>query len=204
MRAKDVMSSPVVTVRPETPLKEVAATLVERRISAAPIVDGNGDLVGIVSEADLMRLEAEPDPRSHIIPLSHHQQQVPSTAAEVMTRDVVALHQQADISEVAKLMLEHRIKQIPIVDGRRVVGIVARRDVLRVLARDDSDIHVELEDLLDDELLMLGRFRAEVSGGVVTLKGPRDRAGRRLAELLARSVPGVISVRFADADDPAA
>jgi CBS domain-containing protein len=204
VRAKDVMSSPVVTVRSETPLKEVAATLVDKRISAVPVVDGNGDLVGIVSEADLMTLEAEPDPRSHIIPLPHHEHHVPRTAAEVMTRHVVALHEQADVSEVAKLMLEHRIKQIPIVDGRRVVGIVARRDVLRVLARDDSDIHVELEDLLDDELLMLGRFRAEVSGGVVTLEGPRDRAGRRLAELLARSVPGVISVRFADAEDPAA
>jgi osmotically-inducible protein OsmY len=83
-----------------------------------------------------------------------------------------------------------------VVLGNEVIGIVARRDVLKGLARSDLEIEVELGDLLDEEIQMMGRYRAQVSDGVVTLLGPVDRASQRLAELLARSIPGVIDVRF--------
>ncbi|HEX9234869.1 MAG TPA: BON domain-containing protein, partial [Actinomycetota bacterium] len=81
----------------------------------------------------------------------------------------------------------------------KVVGIITRRDLIRVLARSDGDIAIEVEDLLDDEALMIGKYRAHIEGGVVTLSGPTDRDSRRLVELLARSVPGVIAVRFGKA-----
>ncbi len=197
MRARDVMTSPVITVRATTPVKEVARTLVEHEISAVPVVDEEEHLIGIVSEADLVTLETQPDPRAQAIPVVTHRLHLPGTAADVMTRDVVAEREDADVAEVARLMIEHRLKTIPIVRDGTVIGIVARRDVLRVLSRRDEEIHVELADLLSEEIEMIGRYRAEVAGGVVTLHGPRDRVGRRLAELLARSVPGVIEVRFA-------
>lgn len=198
MRAKDIMTTPVFTVAPETPLKEVAALLVDRAISAVPVANEAEELIGIVSEADLVRLESTPDPRSRISPRRWRRFRVPRTAGEAMTREVVALPEDADVSEIAELMLEKRVKRIPIVAGNRVVGIVSRRDVLKVLARTDAEILGELRELLDDELLMLGRFDPEVSGGVVTLSGPSDPASRRLAEILARSVPGVIELGFAD------
>jgi CBS-domain-containing membrane protein len=198
MRAKDVMSTPVITVRPDTEIKSVAALLIQHEIGAVPVVDEEDRLVGIVSEADLVELETAPDPRSRFLPVRGGGKSVPHTANEVMTTNVVALPQDADISQVARLMLERRIRQIPIVAGTRLVGIVARRDLLRVLARKDVEIGAEVEELLDDEMLMLGKFGVAVSSGVVTLRGSADRPARRLAELLTRSIPGVLGVEFVE------
>lgn len=197
MRARDVMTTPVVTVSPNRTPKEVAALLVDRGISAVPVVGENGQLLGIVSEGDLLPLETTPDPRSRIIPAKRRRRE-PTTVAEVMTREVVTLPESADVAEVARLMLDRRVKRIPIMEGTRVVGIVSRRDLLRVLARSDTEIQAELEDLLDEEISTLGRFTATVSAGVVTLAGPADRSSRHLAEILSRSVAGVISVKFVD------
>ncbi|HSL67539.1 MAG TPA: CBS domain-containing protein [Actinomycetota bacterium] len=198
MRAKDVMTTPVITVSAGTPVKQVASVLVSNRISAVPVVDEHEDLIGIVSEGDLVPLETTPDPRSLILPIPQERGALPEIAADVMTRDVITVDELADASLVARLMLERRVKSIPVVDGKRVVGIVARRDLLKVLARSDKEILAELGRLLEEEIELGGRFRPEVSGGIVTLAGPRQEAGRRRAELLARSVPGVIDVRFAE------
>jgi CBS domain-containing protein len=198
MRAKDIMTTPVITVAPTTPLKDVANTLIHRQINAVPVVNEANELIGMVSEADLVELETTPDPRSQVLPLRHRNKPFPRTAGEVMTTKVVALPEEADTSQIARLMLEKRIRQIPIVSGTHVTGIVARRDLLKVLARSDTEIRYEVLDLLEDEILMLGRFGAEVSGGVVTLRGSTDRPGRRLAELLTRSVPGVLEVEFVE------
>jgi CBS domain-containing protein len=196
MRAKDIMWSPVITVRPDTSIKEAATTLVRKGISALPVVDVLGGLVGIVSEADLVTLESQPDPRRHVIPPRYRKKATPRVVAEIMTRDVIAVDEDAEVALVARLMFEHRLKSIPVVTRSDVIGIVARRDVLRVLIRSDLEICVELEDLLDEEIQMMGRYRAQVADGIVTLYGPADRASQRLAELLARSVPGVIDVRL--------
>ncbi len=198
MRAREIMSSPVVTVAPDTTVKEAAALLVRHRINALPVVDAAGELAGIVSEGDLIALERTPDPRRHEIPSRESARPVPTTVAEVMTRSVVATHEEADPAEIAKVMLERRVKQLPILRDGRVVGIVARRDLLRVLARPDDEIERELQDLLDGEIEMVGRFTARVGGGVVNLSGPHDRSDRHLAEVLSRGVPGVIAVRFED------
>ena len=199
MRASEVMTKDVVTVRAQDSIKDVARLLVARSINAAPVVDDDGSLVGIVSESDLIRLETPPDPRRHALLQADGPTEAPHTVGEVMTKLVLALPEDTDMADVARLMLERRIKQIPIVAGNRVIGIVARRDILKVLARGDTDIHVELEDLLNEEIQTIGRYRAEVQGGVVTLRGPGDSDSRRLAKALARGVPGVIAVRFAEA-----
>jgi CBS domain-containing protein len=189
------MSSPVVCVSPDMRLKEVADLLVTRAISAVPVVE-DGDLVGIVSEADLVPLELTPDPRAHLIPPADAPVHLPTLAAEAMTREVVALPEDADIAEAGRLLLERRIKSIPIVRGRQVVGIVARRDLLAVLARRDEDIARDLEALLATELGAPSPYRLTVQDGIVRLTGPADPTSRRLARLLAREVPGVVEVRF--------
>ena len=96
MRVRDVMSSPVVCVPPDMRLKEVADLLVTRAISAVPVV---GELVGIVSEADLVPLESAPDPRAHLIPPADLPGHLPKMAGEAMTREVVALPEDADLAE---------------------------------------------------------------------------------------------------------
>jgi CBS domain-containing protein len=119
-------------------------------------------------------------------------------AAKVMSRDVVALPEEADVAEAGRLMLERRIKSIPIVRGGRVVGIVARRDLLKVLARSDEAIAGDLEGLLAAELGQPSPYRVAVRDGIVRLIGPTDPTSRRLAALLARAVPGVVEVRFGE------
>ena len=195
MRVKQVMSSPVITVPPDMRLKKVADLLVTHAISAVPVVD-DGDLVGILSEADLIPLGLAPDPRAHLAPPADLPGDVPGVAAEAMTSDVIALPEDADTAEAARLMLEQRIKSIPIVRGRRVVGIVARRDLLEVLARSDEAIARDLEHLLAGELGPPNPYRVVVRDGIVELTGPVDPTRGRLATLLARGVPGIVDVRL--------
>ena len=190
MRTKDVMTSPVVTVSPDTPLKDVARILVERGINAVPVVDAADRLCGIVSEADLLALET-----------AGSQGSPPHTAAEVMSQSVYTLAQDTDVTAAARMMLRHRLKSVPVVAGDRVVGIVARRDLLRLVARGDDDIRADLQARLAGELELLHRLRVEVADGVVTVAGAGE-LGRGLVGSLARTVPGVVEVRSGD-DPPA-
>jgi CBS domain-containing protein len=197
VRVRDVMSSPVVTVPPDMRVKEVADLLVRHGISAVPVVE-DGELVGIISEADLVPLELAPDPRAHLLPPADLPGHLPKVAGEAMTREVVALPEDADLAEAGRLMLERRIRSIPVVRGRQVVGIVARRDLLAVLARSDGDIARDLEALLAAELGAPSLYRTTVHDGVVEFTGPIDPTSRTLATLLARGVPGVVGVRFVE------
>jgi CBS domain-containing protein len=193
MRIKDVMTSPVVTVTPTTRLKQVAALLVRHGFNAVPVLD-EGELVGIVSEADLVRLESSPDPRAHALRWPAPATRVPHLVGEVMTREVLALPPDADAAEAARLMLDRGVKSVPVVLARRVVGIVTRRDLLAVLARSDPAIRAEVARLLDEELGGGGR-QVEVADGVVTLTGFDPGREGELAALLARTVAGVVEVR---------
>ncbi|HEV8163170.1 MAG TPA: FAD-dependent oxidoreductase [Actinomycetota bacterium] len=197
MLVRDLMSSPVLTVAPGAHLKEVADLLVRHEISAVPVVERD-QLVGIVSEADLVPLELGADPRAHLAPVGELPARHPSVAAEVMTREVVALPERADAAEAGRLMLERGIKSIPVVREGRVVGIVARRDLLKALARGDQDIAADLRALLEEELGPPSPFRVTVRDGVVELSGPPDPTARRLATLLVRGVPGVVDLRFTE------
>jgi CBS domain-containing protein len=192
MRTSDVMSSPVVTVPPDARLKDVAATLVEHGINAVPVVDDDR-LVGIVSEADLLTLEATPGVRHR--PGSAARQGPPHTAREVMSHSVYTLTQDTDAAAAARMMLRHNLKSVPVVAGDRVVGIVARRDLLRLIARSDHDIRADLERRLKEELDALQRLVVDVTGGVVTIDAAVDPLGQQLLEGLARTVPGVVEVR---------
>jgi CBS domain-containing protein len=198
MRTGDVMSSPVVSVPPDAPLKEVAATLVEHGINAVPVVDAGDRLIGIVSEADLLSLETRlgrsPTPAR------------PRTAREVMRQSVYTLTGDTDATAAARLLLRHRLKSVPVVAGERVVGMVARRDLLRLIARSDHDIQADLDRRLKEEILALQRLTVTVTGGVVTIDPAAGPPARQLLEGLARTVPGVVEVRTtrrsADGADP--
>jgi CBS domain-containing protein len=198
MRTREVMSSPVVTVPPDAQLKDVAATLVEHGINAVPVVDNGDRLVGIVSEADLLTLEATPGVRHR--PGSAARQGPPHTAREVMSHSVYTLTQDTDAAAAARMMLRHNLKSVPVVAGGRVVGMVARRDLLRLIARSDHDIRADLERRLKEELDALQRLAVDVADGVVTIDAAVGPLARQLLEGLARTVPGVTEVRTSQAN----
>jgi CBS domain-containing protein len=187
MRTCDLMSSPVVTVPPDAPLKEVAATLVEHGINAVPVVDAAARLIGIVSEADLLSLETGLGPTRGEV--------APQSAREVMRQSVYTLTGDTDATAAARLMLRHRLKSVPVVAGERVVGMVARRDLLRLIASSDDEIRADLERRLKEELEALQRLALSVADGVVTIDATAGPLARQLLEGLAREIPGVVEVR---------
>jgi CBS domain-containing protein len=197
MRAKDAMTSPAITVTPETHCKDAAALLVRHRISALPVVDGGGRLVGLVSEADLLPLEATPDPRSQATPLQPRVEPLPRLVEEVMTPDVYTVDEDTDLGLVAQRMLDANVKRFPVLRGNRVVGIVSRHDLVKVIARTDEEVQAGVQNALAEEGMRLGSLGVRVRDGVVELTGGGDRQTLRLAEILARSVPGVLDVRVA-------
>jgi CBS domain-containing protein len=185
-RVQDVMTIEVVVAQPTTPVKQVARLLADHRLSALPVVDGRGRVLGVVSEADLLG-----DGR----PLADGQ---PVTARAVMTSPAVTVDPQATVTEAARRMQAAGIKRLPVLAGSgRLVGIVSRADLLRPLTRPDEEIRWAIEELLGSELLVdPARVEVEVHDGVVSLTGRVER--RSLIPIVVRlagATEGVVRVQ---------
>jgi CBS domain-containing protein len=147
MNARDIMTTEVVSVSPDTPIREIARLLLDKGVSAVPVVDSAGAPIGMVSEGDLIgRNDADREARhdwwlamlaegENLSPefLGHLRVQE-RTARDVMAAPIVSIAENAEISEIARLLAAHRIKRVPVVRDGRVVGIVSRADLLRALA----------------------------------------------------------------------
>lgn len=194
MLVREVMSTPAVTVRADDSVRRAAQVLLRHRIASAPVLDQDDRLLGIVSEADLLRGRTERDPRAHLRPPASPTPAPPATVRDVMSPRPLWVRAGDDVDDAARLLLDHGIKAVPVCEGHRVVGVVARRDLLRGLARPDADVRRDVLALLDE--LGQGRdWHVEVTDGVVRLSG--ERAGDRtlrVASVLARTVPGVVRV----------
>lgn len=197
MQARQIMTSPVITVGRGTPVREAAAVLVEHGITAAPVLDANGELIGMVSEGDLVGHQFGHDPRSRMRPVED-EPPGPRTVGEVMSTTVIALGASADAADLAETMLASDVRSIPIVEGAAVIGIVSRRDLLRTLTRDDATIRDEVLARLDSYRQPGDHWDADVTDGAVLLLGDFDDADGRAALALARTVPGVIAARLAE------
>ena len=190
----DVMTREVVTVSPTESFKTCADLMRIHGVSALPVVVAGNRVAGIISEADLMRpLAAIPDvPGEAGTPIRKGM-----TAAEIMTSDVVTVAPGASVTAAARLMFEHQVKRLPVIDAsHRLVGIVSRADVLRIFLRSDESIRKEVHSLLN-ELPLLGRGRVQVTvlDGVVRLNGEVESGS--LTGLLLRliaAVPGVVGI----------
>lgn len=194
MLVREVMSTPAVTVRAGDSVRSAAEVLLRHRIASAPVLDEDDHLLGIVSEADLLRGRTERDPRAHLRPPAAPTPAPPETVRDVMSPRPLWVRAGDDVDDAARLLLDHGIKAVPVCEGHRVVGVVARRDLLRGLVRPDADVRRDVLALLDE--LGQGRdWHVEVTDGVVRLSG--ERAGDRTlraATVLARTVPGVVRV----------
>lgn len=197
MKVTAVMSSPVFTVAPEAPVKDAARLLIEHSVSALPVVDESGKLVGIVSEADLIPIETRPDPRSQAMPIPPTAGSAPRRVSDVMTRRVVTISTESEVSQAARTMIEADVKRLPVMENGRIAGIVSRRDLVKVIARRDEDVQAELTRRLADVGLEMNGHDVEVSEGVatITVAGGAGHV-RRIAESVALTVAGVMEVRF--------
>lgn len=129
MQAQDVMNRAVITIRPHMPVAAAAALLVARGVTSAPVVTAEGMLRGIVSEADLLR--ARP-----VVDVTEQTTEDAVTAADVMTPQPVTVRPTDELADVAALLLDRGVRAVPVVDGGRLVGILSRRDVLGLVARE--------------------------------------------------------------------
>jgi CBS domain-containing protein len=213
MKARDVMTAPVISVAPETGVNEIAALLIERRISAVPVLDAHGELLGIVSEGDLMRRpESGTERRSWLAAFFGPERQAVEfirthgrTARDVMTREVASVGPEAELGTIVDMLERRRIKRVPVIENGRVVGIVSRANLLHALAAQvsparatatDASIRTALQrELAGHEWLDTQRVNIVVSDGVVHLWGQvRSAEEGRALRLAAESIFGVRGV----------
>ena len=146
MKAKDIMVKEVITVKQQATIEEIARTLINNNISGVPVVDDAGNLVGIVTEGDLLYKEMSPRLPEAINILGaiiyysgvdryteDWKKIMAMQASEIMTDKVVVVREDAEIQEISGLMVEHGIKNIPVVQGKKIVGIVSRADIIKTL-----------------------------------------------------------------------
>jgi len=215
MLARDIMTTDVVSIGPNTTVRETAALLVERRISGVPVINGEKQVLGIVSEADLLRRSdiGTERHRSWWVSLlddsvsmaAEFVRQSGSRAADVMSRDVLTITEDATIYAVADLLDTYRVKRVPVVRQGRLVGIISRSDIVRVLAkkqpmaqppklaRSDSDIRNSLVERMRDEAWANTPYvSVTVHEGIVELNGFIGSASQKQAlRVLAETLPGV-------------
>jgi CBS domain-containing protein len=204
MKVSEVMTKRVVTVATGTPLKDVAKLLVSRRISGVPVVDEDGSVLGVVSEADILAKERS---RGGNRSLLEHLLEVNGAdtkhdardAADAMTSPAVVIRPGRPVAEAAALMLDRSVNRLPVVEKHgKLVGIVTRADLVRAFVRDDEAIEHEIRSdvILHTLWSSPDRFHVHVEGGEVTIEGEVSDA--ESAELLSRfieRVPGVVGIR---------
>ncbi|HLJ58520.1 MAG TPA: CBS domain-containing protein [bacterium] len=202
LTAVDVMTSPVEVVGPTADVREVANLMLTRRISGIPVVSEHGEILGIVTEGDLLHKEtADATPRTAFgeataerparIEKSHG-----VTVGDLMTTPVITVGDDASVREIAELMLRKRIKRIPVVRNGRLVGIVSRADVLRGLVRPDEAVATAVRQVLRDGVRIdLSHLRFWVRNGVVSLEGVvESRCERELARRVVEAIDGVVQI----------
>jgi CBS domain-containing protein len=149
MKVHEIMTREVVTAHPDTAVNLVARLMAGRGISGIPVVAESGELVGIVTELDMIVRNTRLEPPAFFqildgrIPLetpAHYKKRIRhmlgALARDVMTEEVVTIAPDEDVEEVASLMVKHRVNPVPVVDGGRLVGIVSRADIIGMMARD--------------------------------------------------------------------
>ncbi len=216
MNAADIMTAPI-TVQQDASLRDAIRLMLEQRIGGLPVVERPGELVGLITEGDLLRraeigtdrhrpqwLDFLRGPGQHAAEYVHtHSRKV----ADLMTRDVISVGEQTPLPDIVQLMQEKRIKRLPVLASHRLVGIVSRAGLLRALfAALQPDAAPEPADAtLRDQVLAAireqnwggrGQFTVLVIAGTAYLEGvvydPRESDAMRVA---AENVPGIHQVR---------
>jgi len=215
MKARDVMVSQVVTVKASSTIREVAKTLLQRRISAVPVVDDKGTMVGIVSEGDLLRRAELKTDKKHSWWLrflmgdeaiaAEFAKSHARTVGDVMTRSVITAAPDTPVGDIAALLEKNAIKRVPIVKDGKLVGIVSRANLIQAIATAPRRRNVKVSDTAIRESLMselqaqpwaaTSQLNITVREGVVNLWGiSSSEAERQALRIAAENTPGVRAV----------
>lgn len=193
MLAKDVMTTTVLTVTPNTDIGEIAQILLNAHISAIPVLDENGGLVGIVSEGDLIhRVESETRRRpswwlrlltTPAEPAERYLREYGRLARDVMSREVITVTPETPLTEIAATLEKYHIKRVPVVENGKLVGIVSRANLLRGVATwqkpagariEDAKVRASILQALDEAELPMHLVNVTVTNGVVEIWGVVD------------------------------
>jgi CBS domain-containing protein len=207
MTVRDVMTAPVYSVTPSTPLKEVARLLVDHRISGVPVVDETGVVLGVVSEADFLLKEGGHDVARRRWfgrflgesreTISRQAKIGAITAGESMTSPAATIDVGRSTTAAATLMVDRDVNRLPVVEDGKLVGIVSRADLVRAFVRTDGQL---AETIRHDVLLRVlwldpSTFDVDVENGVATISGRVDRHSTAdMIERAVRTVPGIVDV----------
>jgi CBS domain-containing protein len=207
MKVSELMTEKVLTIGPEAPIKDVAKVLVTNGISGLPVCDIEGDVLGVISEGDILYkehdpagghiggplgwiFEGPPDPKSLV-------KADALTARKAMTSPAITIAPWESASQAARIMCERQVNRLPVVQNEKLVGIVTRGDLIRAFTRTDAELQEELEQDVLQRVMWIdpGKVAVNVENGVVTLSGrlPIRRDVELLNKLAAR-VPGVVAV----------
>ena len=205
MKVREIMTTDVLTIGPEAELRDVARLFVEHGISGVPVCGARREILGVVSEGDILfKEQGRPDEgQSLLARIDGSADRAAAKAAAVkvgdaMTAPAITVPAYCSVAHAARIMSEHGINRLPVVKGDEVVGIVTRTDLVRAFVRSDEEIRREIrEDLLRDTLWLEApaAVDVDVKRGVVSLNGHVETSSD--ASLLVRlvgRVPGVVSV----------
>jgi CBS domain-containing protein len=212
MKAQDVMTREVATVRPETSVREIAALMMKKNISGVPVVSDDGAIVGIVSEGDLLHRAEVGTERRHKWRFQFFDSDAVAreyakahglSARDVMSRYVISVRDDADIRDVADILDSHRIRRVPVLHDDRLVGIISRQDLVRALSQaqassapvklDNAALHKTLRDRFKSQSWLNDAYiNVAVNDGVVELWGLVVSADQhRALRTLVEETPGV-------------
>jgi CBS domain-containing protein len=204
--AGQVMTRDVITATPATPFKDLVAMIVTNGVSAVPVVSPEGGLLGVVTEADLLCRQAHQDDRlgagcphfaGHLT-REDWRKAAAQTAVTLMTAAPRTTTPGATLPEVARLLTTSGARRLFVLDGEHLVGVVARRDLLRTFLRTDEDLRIDVDRTVFDDALHADKnaVLASVERGVVLLTGRLEyQADVATAERLALAIPGVVGVK---------
>lgn len=214
MKAKDIMTRRVITVDEDKPVSEIAKLMLERNISAVPVVDDANEVIGIVSEGDLIfRHEIGTDQPKHSWWLklindntalaNEYLKTHGKVARDVMTTNLVTVSEETSVAEIAHLMEKNHIKRVPVVEDGKLVGIVSRANIVRRIAAvkelhietyvDDEAVRHQIEEVLDKQpWASVGTTSVTVTDGVVEFWGMiNSDAERQASRVAAEDISGV-------------
>ncbi|GAU69194.1 hypothetical protein SSP35_11_00130 [Streptomyces sp. NBRC 110611] len=200
----DVMTRTVVAVGRDARFKEIVETMEQWQVSALPVLAGEGRVIGVVSEADLLPKEefreSDPDRMEQLRRLDDTRKAGALTAGELMSTPAFTVHADATLAAAARTMAHQSVKRLPVVDAEGMLqGIVSRADLLKVFLRSDDELAEEIRADIVDHLFAApaGDLRVTVVDGVATVSGHvRDTSLVPVAARLIRAVEGVVDVRF--------
>lgn len=201
MKIQDAMTTEIVTTTPEASLKDAARELAKHHVSGLPVVDAEGVVVGVISEADIVAKEVDDTPRGSLLQRFLEGPPVDDrfyarTVGEAMSSPALTIARDRPLAQAASTMLAEGINRLPVVDTKgRLVGLVTRGDLVRAFTRDDETLRREITQLIHDLWLDGTPLEIDIDQGKVTLRGEvENEADARVLRTMIRRVPGVIEV----------